>query len=220
MNGMATLITNLLIHALDMSATDAYAAGVWRPRCLLFAQDAGREAWNFDDWSFKFGTGTIAFVNGVGTAPAGFKNFGVGGGLYLQGGKKEVSYVPPRKFFREKEMIAQTSGDPAFYTVTGKDTITLNAAISGTYNIYYEKSRPTFTDATPGGLTDFPDEFHEVLFWGVWDRLMVPIGDGRSLMEISPRFKAGLADISRLGQHGRENEGQLGDFGYGEFQQW
>lgn len=67
---------------------------------------------------------------------------------------------------------------------------------------------------TTSQLEIIPEEYHEsVVLPGLEDLMAVGIGDGRSLTELSPRFKAALFQMAADRQHGEEELQRLGDYG-------
>lgn len=123
---------------------------------------------------------------------------------------------------------------PSFYGVTSRK-IYRTAAGGSQHKLLAtlsDNTTTTYTDNTVDGslganvpttsqLELIPEEYHEsVILPGLEDLLGVNIGDGRSLIELSPRFKAGLFQMATDLQHGEEEQQRLGDYGIAELGMW
>lgn len=170
MDGTATLISTVLTdhYQLDTTKTASASYTPLRARLLRNAQRKARKLWNLRDWTFRYANGIpvtiLANTNEI-ALPADWANEGREGLVTLPDGT-------PLEWHRASEVrLCQQQNDsdrgtPFMYSVDGLRKLIVEVKVQADtiITLHYQMATPTLTDATPGGLTLFPAEWHDLLY--------------------------------------------------------
>lgn len=165
------------------------AASQYAPLRLRILKNAKRAAiWlNMQrDWTFRYVDGATVTVlaNTSDIAlPAAWANEGQQGGVWLSAEEARVTW---RRSGEVTDLLNSSAitGTPEVYTVIGNHTLRVwpKPAANTTFKLYYLSSGPVLTDANPGGITYFPNDWRETVLYErvIWQE-MKDKGDVSSL---------------------------------------
>lgn len=230
----AALLDLVQIHGLDLGLVDGNSTTL-RARILARAQEVAEAFWDFYDWDFKYGVGTVAvpasasIAAAVIDAPADFFTLGDDGHLWVSGQKRKIDYKVPRELFRLREAVGSMADYPDYFTVS---TATPNAATPGTqvprFYFYpgnnlaftlnvdnFMKKAPVLVDSTTATnkLDSIPEDYHRsIIQRGVMKLMGFDGGDGRAeTYDVWFRREAARAKARRV--QGRADLQMLGQEG-------
>lgn len=135
----------------------------WAQRGTLFLQQGVEYVWDFDDWDFKYKTGSLTVTANTGRveAPTDMSIEGPHGGFYISGQRREIEWIPGRELFAIRELEARSGDYPEYYTVQEQTTdfrpflyFDRSTHLGFTGTLYYLRTRPDLLYVTaPGAAT-------------------------------------------------------------------
>lgn len=227
--GTKDLVDEALLRQLDVDADDAdYEA--WTDRALSYAQTTVNELWGYSDWTWRRDSGPVGIAAGDGSGLMSdrFLSLGDQGQIYVDGQRRPpLCYMNPADLHRKVEEEAQVGDFTEFYTFDGavggvvlihiypinQNDITLNVKS-------YQRRRPDLTYDNPGGLDEIPADLYEILLFGLEDLLAMNGGDGRSLEQLSPRFRKALNQAKANEVPGHSALERIGARGVRRYKMW
>jgi hypothetical protein len=194
-----------------------------RAKCLRNVQIAAELIDNHRPWTAKNKEAeTEVLANAwTGELPADFLNWGKSGGLYFTtANQRPLTWIPYSRWKHLQRVRAET-GTPRYYTdVEHSAGVQLfgvypNPTANTSFYVSYQRSTPVFTDDDPGGLTEFPERWHETLYQIVVRYQMKDSGSIQGQMEQDPIVKAALKKLTENERSGPQTSPRLVPYGFG-----
>lgn len=170
MLGTLELIDEVLVqhHGISSAKTASATYATLRARVLRNARRAGKKLYNLRDWTWRYvdgGTVTLLANQNAIALPGTWVNEGREGAVWLPDGTPLI-WRPVREVRHQQRLNGSQTGDPTVYSVDLLRSIIVDfkAQANTVLTLHYQTSSPILTDANPGGLTLFPEEWHDLIY--------------------------------------------------------
>jgi hypothetical protein len=211
------IVPFVLQHHLDLKTADA-EFDTWTTRGDQALSTVAQFIWDYADWPFKYKTKSLTVASGdfEVAVPDDFVRFGPKGSVFHIDTNQEILHKDWRDIQRLRYTVGSTSSVPDFYAVAQSDNLFCiypGAAEDVVLQLFYEQ------ECSP---SLFPQPFWDtVLLWGTADTMQVYLGDGRSLTEFNPRFRAHLDALKARFIFEAESDERLGESrGLSDYEMW